>query len=137
MLFSLSFSDLVAKHKWAKILSNYGMVPGALVAMAKGWLRVSMRKLDPDCSTADYQPCHSFDEKQPLTLDEVVQVEVRINPIGMKFKKGHHLMLDIQTGDSPGGRGGFTHANEEHRVGNNSIYTGGEKASYLQLPIIP
>lgn len=37
MLFSLSFSDLVAKHKWAKNLSNYGMVPGALVAMAIGW----------------------------------------------------------------------------------------------------
>lgn len=37
MLFSLSFKDMTEKHWWAKLLSNYGMVPGALCAMAIGW----------------------------------------------------------------------------------------------------
>ena len=38
VLFSLSFRDLIEKHRWAKIISSYGMVPGTLVAMAIGWV---------------------------------------------------------------------------------------------------
>ncbi len=38
VLFSLSFRDLIEKHRWAKIISSYGMVPGTLVAMAIGWI---------------------------------------------------------------------------------------------------
>lgn len=37
VLFSLSFRDWVEEHRWAKIIASYGMVPGALVAMAIGW----------------------------------------------------------------------------------------------------
>ncbi|SEI46400.1 Sulfate permease, MFS superfamily [Allopseudospirillum japonicum] len=38
VLFSLSFRDWVEKHRWAKIIAGYGMVPGMLVAMAIGWV---------------------------------------------------------------------------------------------------
>ncbi|WP_207063307.1 solute carrier family 23 protein [Motiliproteus sp. SC1-56] len=38
MLFSLSFRDLIEKHRWAKIISSYGMVPGTLIAMGIGWI---------------------------------------------------------------------------------------------------
>ncbi|MEH6627031.1 MAG: solute carrier family 23 protein [Motiliproteus sp.] len=38
VLFSLSFRDLIEKHRWAKMISSYGMVPGTLVAMAIGWI---------------------------------------------------------------------------------------------------
>ncbi len=37
VLFSLSFRDLVEKHRWAKIIASYGMVPGMLATMAIGW----------------------------------------------------------------------------------------------------
>jgi hypothetical protein len=37
MLFSLSFRDLIEKHRWVKIVSSYGMVPGTLIAMGIGW----------------------------------------------------------------------------------------------------
>ncbi len=37
VLFSLSFRDLVEKHRWAKIIASYGMVPGMLMTMAIGW----------------------------------------------------------------------------------------------------
>lgn len=119
---------------------NESMIFGSAgpdASIGKGWLRASMRKLDPSCATADYQPCLPYDEKQPLTPGEIVPVEVRINPIGAVFKEGHRLMLDIQTGDSPGGRGGFTHNNAAHRVGENTIHVGGDRASYLLLPLIP
>ncbi len=38
VLFSLSFRDLVEKHRWAKMIASYGMVPGTLVAMGIGWI---------------------------------------------------------------------------------------------------
>ena len=37
ILFSLSFRDWTEKHRWARIVAGYGMVPGALVAMGIGW----------------------------------------------------------------------------------------------------
>ncbi len=37
VLFSLSFRDLVEKHRWAKTIASYGMVPGMLITMIIGW----------------------------------------------------------------------------------------------------
>jgi len=37
VLFSLSFRDWTEKHRWAKIIAGYGMVPGMLIAMGIGW----------------------------------------------------------------------------------------------------
>lgn len=37
VLFSLSFRDLAEKHRWARNIAAYGMVPGMLVTMAIGW----------------------------------------------------------------------------------------------------
>lgn len=37
VLFSLSFRDWVEKHRWAKIVAGYGMVPGMLITMVIGW----------------------------------------------------------------------------------------------------
>lgn len=38
ILFSLSFRDWTEKHRWARIIAGYGMVPGAIVAMIIGWV---------------------------------------------------------------------------------------------------
>lgn len=37
ILFSLSFRHWSETHRWAKILSSYGMVPGMIAAMGVGW----------------------------------------------------------------------------------------------------
>jgi len=37
VLFSLSFRDWTEKHRWAKIVASYGMVPGMVTAMGIGW----------------------------------------------------------------------------------------------------
>ncbi|MEE8177285.1 MAG: CocE/NonD family hydrolase [Acidobacteriota bacterium] len=102
------------------------------VPAAVGWLKVSHRKLDPQLSTP-YRPYHAHDEEQKLKPGEIVKVEVEIWPTGTVFKKGHRIQLDIAPTDS------------EHRIlvpesltqQTNSIYTGGDRASYLLLPIIP
>ncbi len=37
VLFSLSFRDWTEKHRWAKVIAGYGMVPGMLITMIIGW----------------------------------------------------------------------------------------------------
>ncbi|WP_114418359.1 solute carrier family 23 protein [Marinospirillum perlucidum] len=37
VLFSLSFRDWTEKHRWAKLIASYGMVPGMLLTMFIGW----------------------------------------------------------------------------------------------------
>lgn len=37
ILFSLSFKHIVEKNKFAKMISNFGMIPGMVVAMLVGW----------------------------------------------------------------------------------------------------
>ena len=105
------------------------------VPMAKGWLRVSHRKLDPRRSLP-YRPYHAHDERQPLKPGEIVQVQVEVWPTCMVFKRGHRLRLDIQPRDGVGSAP-YTHYSADYNVGDNTIYTGGSMASHLLLPIIP
>src|SRR5262249_29991008 len=68
---------------------------GQQVCVAKGWLRVSHRELDPALSLP-YRPYHRHKRRLYLQPDEVVKVEVEIWPTSMVFKKGHRIRLDIQ-----------------------------------------
>lgn len=54
LLFSLSFKSIVERNKFAKVISNFGMVPAMLVAMAIGWT-VGEYKL-PDIQWGITQP---------------------------------------------------------------------------------
>jgi len=105
------------------------------VPMAKGWLRVSHRKLDPRRSLP-YRPYHAHDERQPLKPGEIIQVQVEVWPTCMVFKRGHRLRLDIQPRDGVGSAP-YTHYSADYNVGDNTIYTGGSMASHLLLPVIP
>ena len=105
------------------------------ICAAEGWLRASHRKLHPDLSSP-YRPYHTHDVFQELTPGEPVKVEVEILPMSTVFKKGHRIRLDVQPwDDDPNTR--FSHDNSDHWRGENTIYTGGDQASYLLLPIIP
>jgi predicted acyl esterase len=54
----------------------------------------------------------------------------------MEFKQGHRIRLDIQPRDGIGSAP-YTHYHADYNVGDNTIYSGGDKESYLLLPIIP
>lgn len=106
------------------------------VPVAKGWLRVSHRKLDPKLSLP-YRPYHAHDERQWLEPGEMVKVEVEIWPTCMVFRKGHRIRIDIQPRDGVGSAP-YTHYHGDYNTGGKiTIYTGGAKASYLLLPVIP
>jgi len=105
------------------------------VPVAKGWLRVSHRKLDKKLSLP-YRPYHTHDQRQPLKPGQIVQVEVEIWPTCMVFAKGHRIRLDIEPRDGVGSAP-YTHYHADYKTGANTIYTGGKFASHVLLPVIP
>src|SRR5262249_51703933 len=70
-----------------------------------------------------------------LNPGEIVRVEVEIWPTSMVFKKGHRIRLDVQPRDGVGSSA-YMHYHADYNSGTNTIYAGGEKDSYLLLPII-
>jgi predicted acyl esterase len=104
--------------------------------VTKGWLRASHRKLD-EKQSLPYRPYHAHDERWWLEKDQVVECQVEIWPTSMVFKKGHKLRLDITPRDGVAS-GHFTHYNADYNSGaTNRIHSGGDKLSWLMLPVIP
>lgn len=99
-----------------------------------GRLRVSMRHLDKTLSTDDV-PAHSFDRIEKLSPGQVVNVDIDLLPIGLAFHPGEGLRFIISgrnlLGTMMPGIREYTPANS----GEHIIHTGGEHASYLQLPV--
>jgi predicted acyl esterase len=108
---------------------------GRPVPVAKGWLRVSHRELDPDL-TLPYRPYHKHRRRLFLKPDEIVKVDVEIWPTSMVFKKGHRIRLDVQPRDGIGSRT-YMHYYADYNTGTNTVYAGGKYESYLLLPVIP
>ena len=108
---------------------------GRPVPVAKGWLRVSHRELDPKLSLP-YRPYHRHKRRLYLKPGEVVKVDVEIWPTSMVFKRGHRIRLDIQPRDGVGSES-YMHYHADYNTGSNTIYSGGEYESYLLLPVIP
>src|SRR5262249_2671129 len=108
---------------------------GTPVPVAKGWLRVSHRELDAGLSLP-YRPYHRHQRRLYLTPGEIVRVEVEIWPTSMAFKKGPPLRPDAHPRDGRGSTA-YTHYHAGYNTGTNTIYAGGEKESYLLLPMIP
>jgi len=104
--------------------------------VTKGWLRASHRKLDEQRSLF-YRPYHAHDERQWITPGEIVECRVEIWPTSMVFRKGHRLRLDITPRDGVG-TGHFTHYYADYNAGaTNTIHSGGDRQSYLLLPVVP
>ncbi|MFN7086265.1 MAG: CocE/NonD family hydrolase [Burkholderiales bacterium] len=109
---------------------------GQPIPLTKGWLRASHRKLDP-ARSLPYRPYHAHNERLWLKPGEPVECQVEIWPTCIVLKKGHRLRLDIQPRDGVGSAP-YTHYHADYNAGaENTIYAGGEKASYLLLPVIP
>jgi predicted acyl esterase len=108
---------------------------GLPVPVAKGWLRVSHRELDPELSRP-YRPYHRHVRRLYMTPSEVVRVEVEIWPTSIVFKKNHRIRLDIQPRDGVGSSH-YMHYHADYNIGTNTVHAGGDMESHLLLPIIP
>jgi predicted acyl esterase len=125
--------------------------------IAQGWLRASHRKLDPERSLA-FRPYHAHDELQPLTPGEVYELDVEIWPSSIVVPPGYRLALTVRGRDyeyegelsdfartfhyAHKGVGPFQHDDPDDRPhdvfgGRVTIYSGGDRPSYLLVPVIP
>ena len=119
-----------------KDVCEVGQHGQAVPCVTKGWLRASHRKLDPQKSLP-YRPYHAHDERLWLTPDEPVECQVEVWPTSMVFAKGHRIRVDVQPRDGSGSAP-YTHYHADYNAGaQNTIHSGGDKPSYLLLPIIP
>ena len=102
-----------------------------------GLLKVSHRKLDEARST-EYWPVHTHVKADyaPLESDECVAIEVGLNPSSALIREGCRLRVDVQP-YSPAGLPVRAYDESYHSGAANAIYTGPDRQSYLQLPIIP
>ncbi|MEA5360305.1 CocE/NonD family hydrolase [Amycolatopsis sp., V23-08] len=99
-----------------------------------GRLRVSLRHLDETLSTEDI-PAHTFDRTEKLAAGEVVDVDIDLLPVGLVFHPGEQLRFVVSgrslLGSMMPGMPEYTSPN----TGTHIVHTGGEHASYLQLPV--
>ena len=101
---------------------------------SNGRLRASMRHLDSDAST-DEIPFHSFDRVEKLGAGEVVCLDIDMFPVGLALNPGEQLRLVVSGFHLLGGVMPGTDNVRAHNRGWHIIHTGGQRASYLQLPV--
>ncbi|HYB04433.1 MAG TPA: CocE/NonD family hydrolase, partial [Nitrososphaerales archaeon] len=101
--------------------------------VAKGWLRVSHRAIDPERSLPG-RPWHSHLKSEPVKPDEIVPVEIEILASSTLFELGSSLEVDI-LGHDADRYPAFKHEPTVNQ-GWHSIYTGGSYDSDLLMPVV-
>jgi predicted acyl esterase len=109
-------------------------------SLAQGWLRASMRELDPRRSTP-WRPFHSHTAAAPLAPGEPVELDVEIWPTSMVLERGDRLVLEVSSSDQTGAffKMGQDTADRPEALfdGSNTVHTGPVHPGYLRLPVIP
>jgi predicted acyl esterase len=94
----------------------YTGTAGDPVPLCKGWLRVSMRKVNVDHSkNRPYLPYRDYfsTDVLPVLPGEVYAVDVEIWPTNVVLESGAKLVLEVSSGDTQGS-GLFLHGNVAH-----------------------
>jgi uncharacterized protein len=111
--------------------------PASIHPVGHGLLKVSHRTIDEARST-EHWPVHTHVEAdyQPLDDGEIVAIEVGLNPSSAMIRQGCRLRIDVQP-YSPAGLPSRAYDDSYHVGASNSVYTGPDHPSYVQLPIVP
>lgn len=107
---------------------------GIVQYVTEGELRALHRKVSND--KAPYNlvgPYHSFlrEDGQPLTQDEVVEMQFSMLPISYLFKKGHRIRIAITGADADQFRN-MTNDEPEYTIHRSFSYP-----SRVELPVVP
>jgi predicted acyl esterase len=100
--------------------------------VASGMLRASHRKLDVARST-ELQPYLAHDEYCEVRPNEIYALDIAILPAATVFEKGSSLVLTIAARDIWSNR--LCQHRSLRSQGRHTIYTGGNHASYLLVPV--
>jgi predicted acyl esterase len=101
--------------------------------VARGWLRVSYRALDPQKSTPSV-PVISYANAQTLTAGEIVSGNIEILPSSTLFEAGETLRLVVRGTDVFSSA--YHPAGQPVNQGMHTVYTGGAYDSQLLVPIV-
>ena len=101
---------------------------------SNGRLRASMRRLDAAKST-DAIPVHSFDRIEKLAPGEIVRLDIDLFPVGLALRPGEQLRLVVSGANLIGGPMPGNATTPTINRGRHIVHTGGDHASYLQLPM--
>ncbi|KAL4803142.1 Alpha/Beta hydrolase protein [Aspergillus unguis] len=121
----------------------YTGTAGDPVPLCKGWLRVSLRKINTEHRRhREYLPHRDYfsTDVLPVLPGEVYPVDVEVWPTNVVVEKGGKIVLEVASGDTQGS-GIFTHDEPSDRSpekfqGLNHVHFGlGE--NYVTLPVIP
>jgi hypothetical protein len=111
----------------------YGAVGCKDEAITKGYLLASKRALDEEASTP-WRPVLAMDRVDPITVGEVYEVEVALNPTSVSFAAGEALELVIASHEvtpTPPLK-----KDVSCNRGWHVVHTGGERPSSITLPVV-
>ncbi|RKK15298.1 hypothetical protein BFJ66_g4271 [Fusarium oxysporum f. sp. cepae] len=122
----------------------YTGTAGDPVPLTKGWLRVSLRKVDQEHPKhREWLPHRNYTSKdvQPVIQGEVYAVDIEVWPTNVVVDKGGKLVFEVSSGDTQGS-GIFLHNDPVDRSpevfqGSNHIHFGPRQQNYITLPVIP
>ncbi|KAF5644602.1 cocaine esterase [Fusarium sp. NRRL 52700] len=122
----------------------YTGTAGDPVPLTKGWLRVSLRKVDSEnLKHREWLPHRNYTSKdvQPVIQGEIYAVDIEVWPTNVIVDKGGKLVFEVSSGDTQGS-GIFLHNDPVDRSpevfqGSNHIHFGPRQQNYVTLPVIP
>ncbi|TLS27675.1 hypothetical protein PpBr36_05022 [Pyricularia pennisetigena] len=122
----------------------YTGTAGDPVPLCKGWLRVSLRKVNESHRKhRTYLPHRDYTSTDvlPVIPGEVYTVDIEIWPTNVVVEKAGRVVLEVASGDTQGS-GIFLHDDPVDRAvgklqGVNNINFGEGLDNYLVLPVIP
>ncbi len=100
-----------------------------------GRLRASMRHLDQEKST-DIIPYYSYDRVEKLSKGQIVELDIKLSPIGLIYYKDETLRIMISSHDEIGSIMPGTPGCIPDNKGTHILHTGDKYASYLQIPFL-
>jgi predicted acyl esterase len=124
-------ADLLHRHQ-----ADSSFCDGYFASGPTGCLRASHRELDVSKST-EFEPVYEHKRERLLKEGEVVPLDIALWPYGMICNEGEELRLTI-SGVNP--RPHLRPSDPRPKLrnaGEHRIYTGGERESFLLLPMIP
>jgi putative CocE/NonD family hydrolase len=104
--------------------------------VTKGWLRASHSFERHALLDSKEQAYYSHEKQTPLERGKAYELEVPLQPMAYRFKKGNRIRLEIANGDSPMTDGLFAHAYRPDKVGTDTIHHDATYPSRLILPVL-
>ena len=107
---------------------------GDTLFLQRGYLRASMRAIDPARSTV-HRVFYPFNAPQPLVPGERFDITIAMPPTGHVFRRGHSLELVILSpGPTPTPDWGLLPID---MPGRNTVHHSAQQPARLRLPVIP